>query len=383
MRVLFAVRPHLEQYPGGDTTQILATARELRTAGVEVDLLTEIPPSFGPWDVVHLFHLDRLWENLRWVRALRGEVPVVLSPIWWPKDAYNAHARQGAQGFVARRVGPHAFDSLRVAPRSLLAFAERPSPATRPRPAEWRFRPAVRELLGAATVVLPNSEAEQRVLETCFRVTVPYRVARNGVDVDVDPPAERPGRAGLDVLCVGQFTPRKNQHKLIEAVRGTDVSVTFVGGAGQFSRRYEGACRRSSGPNVRFLGHVPHDQMAALYRDARVHVLPSWFETPGLSSLEAAAHGCPIVVGESPPVREYFGDLATYCDPASTGSIREALLAARRQPADPRLADMVRERCSWAGAAAVTRRAYEDAVGSHTGDGDGTTMAGAAVRRRR
>lgn len=44
--------------------------------GVEIDLRTEVPGSFEPWDVVHLFHLDRLWENMNWVRAVEGRVPV-------------------------------------------------------------------------------------------------------------------------------------------------------------------------------------------------------------------------------------------------------------------------------------------------------------------
>jgi len=362
MRVLFVVRPHLEQYPGGDTTQILSTARELRAAGVHVDVRVDVPASVEPWDLVHLFHLDRLWENMTWVRAVAGKRPLVLSTIWWPKDDYNAHSRQGVQGFVARRVGTKRFDNLRVLQRSLMAFAERPGTATVPRPAVWRFLPAVRELLRAAALVLPNSEAEQRALESTFGLTVPYRVVPNGVDVDDADDAGSPAIPGVDVLCVGQFTPRKGQHRIIDALAGTGVELSFAGSAGQFARKYEMVCRRAAGPNVRFLGVVPHDRMAALYRSAKVHVLPSWFETPGLSSLEAAAYGCPVVVGHSPPVREYFSDLATYCDPGSTDSIREAILTARRSPADPRLAALVRERYTWPQAAGATLDAYQEAV---------------------
>lgn len=366
MRVLFGVRPHLERYPGGDTTQILSTARELRVAGIQVDLRTDVPSSLETWDLVHLFHLDRLWENMLWVRAVAGRLPVVLSPIWWPKDAYNAHARRGVQGAVARLAGTNAYDSLRVMQRSVMAFAERPGGATLPRPAAWRFRPAVRELLGAAALVLPNSEAEQRALESYFDLLVPYRVVSNGVDVDVAGAVVGAMPVGtVDVLCVGQFTPRKNHHRIIEAFQGSEVSVAFVGSAGQFSGKYEAVCRQAAGANVRFLGTLPHDRLPALYRSARVHALPSWFETPGLSSLEAAAYGCPIVMGDSPPVREYFGDLGTYCDPGSTASIRDAILSARARPADPRLAALVRERYSWSQAAATTLDAYEEAVGAH------------------
>lgn len=363
MRVLFVVRPHLYEHRGGDTTQILSTARELRARGVKVDLRSCVPGSLAPWDLVHLFHLDRLWENLGSARAVSGRLPMVISTIWWPKGAYNAHSRQGVQGFLARSVGTQAFDSLRVIQRSAMAFAERPAAATIPRPEAWRFLPAARKLLRAAALVLPNSEAEQRALESYFGLEVPYRVVHNGVNPDAELVVDGSGTVkSADVLCVGQFTPRKNQHKVIEALEGTDVNVAFAGTAGQFSRRYETACHRGAGPNVRFLGPVPHERMPGLYRSARVHVLPSWFETPGLSSLEAAAYGCPIVVGDSPPVREYFGDLATYCDPGSTASIRDAVLSARQRPADPRLAAMVSERYTWSAAAAATLEAYEEAL---------------------
>jgi len=358
VRVLFIVRTQLEQHPGGDTTQILSTARELRARGIQVDLQTSVPPSLERWDVVHLFHLDRLWENLSWAQAVGWRLPIVLSTIWWPKDAYNTHSRQGVQGFVARRVGTRGFDSLRIVQRSLIAFAQRPTAATVPVPAAWRFRSAARDLLGRAALVLPNSDEEQRELASYFGLERPYRVVRNGVDVV----EESPSGSEIDVLCVGQFTPRKNHHKIIEAFQGTDVHIAFAGTAGQFSRRYELACRRAARANVEFLGAVPHDQLPSLYRSARVHALPSWFETPGLSSLEAAAHGCPIVVGESPPVREYFGDLASYCDPGSTESIRDTILRAREGPADPLLKAMVRERYTWDQAAAATLNAYEEAI---------------------
>ncbi|MBK7308934.1 MAG: glycosyltransferase [Chitinophagaceae bacterium] len=48
--------------------------------------------------------------------------------------------------------------------------------------------------------------------------------------------------------------------------------------------------------NIVFAGRLTQTALANYYARARVHVLPSWFETCGLSSLEAAAMGCNIVI---------------------------------------------------------------------------------------
>ena len=362
--MLFVVRPDLELHRGGDTTQILSTARELTNLGVRVEVSDQLPASLDDVDLVHLFHLDRLWENVPHLTALAGRRPFVLSPIWWPKDDYNAHSRRGLQGRVARVVGTRRFDALRLVVRSFVAFGSGPSRDTLPRPSAWRFQRRSQELLATAAMVLPNSVAEARRLESHFATTFPYAVLPNGTD-PVGTLADSCGGGGgpgIDVLCVARLEPRKNQHKIIEALRDTDLRVAFAGTSGQFSSDYEAECRGAATARMTFLGPVPRDDLPELYRSARVHVLPSWFETPGLSSLEAASHGCPIVVGECEPVREYFGDLATYCDPGSVDSIRAAILSTVGRPRNDELARHVAERYSWAAAARATLAAYERAL---------------------
>ncbi len=52
---------------------------------------------------------------------------------------------------------------------------------------------------------------------------------------------------------------------------------------------------------------------------------PSWFETTGLSSLEAAAMGCNIVITRKEDAYEYFENDACYYDPESPESIFQAI----------------------------------------------------------
>ncbi len=44
-------------------------------------------------------------------------------------------------------------------------------------------------------------------------------------------------------------------------------------------------------PNMEWIEQIPNEDIYKLCRECRVSVLPSWFETPGLVSLEAAAMG--------------------------------------------------------------------------------------------
>ena len=66
-------------------------------------------------------------------------------------------------------------------------------------------------------------------------------------------------------------------------------------------------------------------------------MLPSYRETPGLASMEAAAVGCAVIVTEEGSAREYFGDLAGYADPRSSASIARAVLDAVQAPHQPAL----------------------------------------------
>jgi glycosyltransferase involved in cell wall biosynthesis len=104
------------------------------------------------------------------------------------------------------------------------------------------------------------------------------------------------------------------------------------------------------------------DKLYAVYASAKVHVLPSFFETTGLSSLEAAAMGCNIVVGTGGDTRDYFGDNAWYCDPSETSSIRSAVDAAFHAPYNPEFRKEILSHYTWERAAEETLKAYKQVL---------------------
>lgn len=362
MRVLWLVRDNLQTHPGGDTTQILQTKAALERLGVSVELASNLPPELERYDVVHLFHLDRLWEHLAVCRRLRpARAVAVLSTIYWPADEFDRGGRVGVQGLLARIFGSEACQTMRLVQRfGLHSLQDRTLRGWDRR--LLSFRRAARSLLEAVAVILPNSSAELRQIEECFGVQWPAVVVPNAADVGTFAPAPETPPQRTGVLCVGRIEPRKNQLALLRALRDSDIPLTLVGQPGRFSRGYARRCRRAAGPNVRFLEYRSPARLRGTYHAARVHACVSWYETPGLASLEAALSGCNLVLTPGGSTREYFRDQAFYAQPDDPHSIRAAVEAALAAAPEPDLAHRVARDFNWDAAARSTLRGYQLAL---------------------
>lgn len=339
--VLLHAPAQVFQAPGGGENQLVRTARELERLGVSTR-------PFVPWhdrleraSVLHLFGMSR--EGLELARVARARsVPVVLSTICW-LDARAAwslapnsgRAILGVLGLTARRICSRC-----------------PS---------WR-----RELVHLADRLLPNSQAEAHQLIRYLGVRPEQiTVVPNGFDERIlDGDARRfRARHGDQpfVLFAGRLEPRKNLLRLIESARSEGLKLVVAGGEVPGWENYARSCRDAGGEQVTWLGRLDpgSGDLADAFSAARVFALPSWFETPGLAALEAAAAGCSIVITPRGCAREYFGDWARYASPGCQRSIRQALREAWRTPAPSELADRVQRCYSWAAIARQVQEVYD------------------------
>jgi len=164
------------------------------------------------------------------------------------------------------------------------------------------------------------------------------------------------------VLCVGRLEQRKNQLSLLKALEDSSVALVFAGGGFSYGESYAESCRnfKRTGKTI-FLERVSPEMLTSCYEAAAVHVLPSWYELPGLASIEAAALGTPCVVTDYGTIRDYLGESAYYCIPGSTLSIRsaidEALKTGKRNFVRPDLS-----RFTWANSAKRMVEIYEKAL---------------------
>jgi len=374
IRVLMQIRPDYLEKPGGDTVQMEETRRQLEALGANVKLSAEESPDLGEYDLVHVFNLGRPLEPWRQcLDAVAQGRPVALSTVYWDFGEFWEW-------------GDPDYWELPPPEEGL----PRPMPAPPPDPIEARRRARLDQqrqaAIDCATVYLPNGEGEAEILRDAYGMDSSRTVVvPNGVSelfFEARPEAFQDKYRLRDfVLCAARVEKRKNQLALVAALRGSGIPLVIVGQANP--EEYRELCRRYADDNVTFIEALPQEELASAYAAAKVHALPGWFETPGLSTLEAAAAGCNVVSTERGLAREYLGEMAWYCDPRSLESIRAAVVAAYEAPRSERLREHVRERYTWRHAAERTLEGYRLALALHGGRGDlqQTQAAMEATRR--
>lgn len=366
MKILMQSRKTLFTVPGGDTMQVMKTAEALRKLGCVVDVSTDLEPEVGGYDVVHLFNLARPQEAYLQAKNARAQGKrVVLSTIYVDFSEYDRIGRTGLSGALSRIAGPEATAYLKVLARAAVNGEINKGTLHILLNGFTRLQNRILETMD---VLLPNSESELRRVRRDFpcsdkaaSVVVPNGIDRElfGISANVTP---RAARFRDCVLCVARVEGLKNQLNLVRAMKNLPWPLVLIGKPAPNHADYFDRINKEAGPNVHFLGQVDHQDLPSYYRAARVHALPSWMETTGLSSLEAAGSGCNIVVTPKGDTRDYFGDRAFYCAPESVDSIRAAVVRAYEAPVDPGLRNHVLYNFTWDKAAEMTLKGYELAL---------------------
>ena len=111
-----------------------------------------------------------------------------------------------------------------------------------------------------------------------------------------------------------QFWEHKNHGVLLDAADqlrrdGIQANLVFVGGAKNNYHKFVGKVQALDlGAQVRVLGYVPNEHMAALYRGALATVFVSLIGPTNIPPLEAMAVGCPLICSDAFGMAEQVGD---------------------------------------------------------------------------
>lgn len=159
------------------------------------------------------------------------------------------------------------------------------------------------------------------------------------------------------LLFVGTLEPRKNLQRLVEAIAtihsAPPLVVAGISGWGE---------ALPIGDKVRFLGHVPSQDLAPLYKAATVFCYPSVMEGFGLPILEAMSQSTPVVTSRGTSTEEVAGDAAVLVDPLDVADIARGITTALAARTD--LAARGHDRScelTWESTAERTMNAYRDA----------------------
>lgn len=327
MNILFQIRSDYLKNMAGDTIQMLKTKEYLEKLGVRVTISTSTLSDLTKYDLIHLFNLIRVKETYEFAQnALNHNKKYVISTIYWNMTDYINNDKN--------------------------------SPSTLE---WWKKNNLIRnDVLLKASALLPNSSMEMSLLKKDFNISSMSYIIPNCSDrmfyhASGQRFTQTYGWKDF-VLCVGRLSYRKNQLSLINAVRETGLKLVLIGR--KSSNEYYQLCRNASDGNVVFIDELKHHELISAYGAARVHVLPSWFETPGLSSLEAGLAGCNIVTTDRGCTKEYFLDMADYCNPESSESIYRSIENAMARPKGNLLMEHILKNYTWEAAASKTLDAY-------------------------
>ena len=149
------------------------------------------------------------------------------------------------------------------------------------------------------------STAEDLVARGIPRKSI--RVIYNGVDSNrLTPNAAERSDQPLFVY-LGRLKKYKRVDVVIRAFAGLNLPEARleIAGSGDYRAALEGLVKSLDlGERVRFLGFIPEDEKVHLLRRAWASVLASPKEGWGISNLEAAACGTPVIAANSPGIRE-------------------------------------------------------------------------------
>jgi glycosyltransferase involved in cell wall biosynthesis len=377
MKILLVNHGTAGEWGGGDGVQIRETAKRLQQRGHQVEMVNSDTPNVQGFDLVHLFNCRVQSSFEQQMHCCRSaNVPVVVSPIWvsisramWGSRGTMGVLKQTVeQGFGA---GAQLLEALRK--RQLVVQLENGTLLANGS-GTWDQEPLKRiaELLQQVDGLLPNSWLELQAVRSDLNWSGDcFEVAHYGVDpgmfLDPDPTLFQ-RHCGLGepfVLQAGRIEPAKNQAMLCWALRETNLPIVLIGSSSHWPA-YADLCRAISGQRLTIIDHLPQNILASAYAAAAVHVLPSWMETCGLVSLEAALCGTPLVGSTFGHELEYLENDAWYGDPGNAESLKEAVLSAwqagRYSTRAIRMKRKVLERFNWEQTVDATELLYTKVI---------------------
>jgi glycosyltransferase involved in cell wall biosynthesis len=234
----------------------------------------------------------------------------------------------------------------------------------------------------AKVIIAPSSLAKKSLVKFYKIPEDKITVIFHGVDIEEFSPATSSERQnlrkkyGVDdesfvILFIGEFK-RKNLDDVIRALSKLNktAKLVVVGGkrAGDKTYYREMVRRLKLTSRVAFYEFVSQEQLLELYKISDVYVLPTLYDTFGLTVLEAMAIGLPVIVSKRAGASELLinTDIEEYfvLNEISAESIRKRLELFMSDEALKRklgrIARKIAEEWSWQRTAEETLKIYEE-----------------------
>ena len=331
--VLYQTRGNIFELPGGDTEYLLKLESDIKKYGCKIQGNCNQQISLEEFDIIHIIN----FETHSAINAALQQKPYIVTPLY--KD-FNQHivASRRLVSLFKEYIdsGNHTTFEKGLAVLHNMGNVSNT-------PADYNF------IVSHAETILVSGESERDQLKRDFPNARNIEIVKLGFDRPTDTEHISPGlfvsKYGIKdfVLCVGRLEARKNQLMLLYALKDEDIPIVFVNSKTS-QLEYEELCKRfkRKGKTI-FTGRVTREMLFSAYKAAKVHALPSWYEVPGLVSLEAGWVGCNVVASGWGTIKDYLGEYAYYCEPHDPESIKKAVLTAFNDPRDRKLPEILKD----------------------------------------
>lgn len=299
-------------HANGVTTSILNARRGLAERGHQVTVYSAGPPVLQN-------------ESVRYYGGktfpLYPDFPIAIFPNKTARDNRRALAVQDPDVVHIHAPGPMGLRGYRAAKRLAKPFLVTYHTVTEPlvRYAPFGMKTvyrvgstAVDHVLNSACTILlaPSKQAKERLIAREPAWEDKIRIVPTGIDLtrfrpDLDASRVRTQWGFTSgqrvVLYVGRTAYEKKIQVLIEAVErlsrsNEDLRLVIAGTGPAEHQLHDYVSRRRLDHLVHFAGHVPDQDLPAVYNACDVFASASDFETQGLTLLEAMASGAPAAV---------------------------------------------------------------------------------------
>ena len=360
--VMVSRRVHPAHGPGGMERKVHDLTTRLARQGVTVELFTETPldteraieasAAMPDGVVIH-------WVPGRWLPIGDRKGTVVLDritnyPMWTRRAASWVRRSRDEPPTVIHAHGLAAWgffggDSDTPLVMSVEGLEEFEVPAGPKRWAYGAFRRRMRRAAAAANAVISTDAALQPVVERHLGIPIDQQVM---IPNAVDPGACRElgdaqrGRHLLEAMGLGASAPLFLSVGRIESNKGFDVLVealaradrqlperwawVLVGAGPQRGAVETAATRAGIGDHVRFTGSLADLDLHSIAEVADWFVHPTLYEGSSIVTLEAMAHGLPVIGSRAGglPDKVHDGTSGYLVAPGDAAALAEALARA-------------------------------------------------------
>jgi glycosyltransferase involved in cell wall biosynthesis len=287
MKIAFLIREDYLILPGGDVIMMNYIANYLSGIGCTVEIN---PINLDDFHIIHLFNIQKPYETLFSIEKLPLNIPRVFSPVFWDSR------------FVIKNRRLVYFKELLKSTFFIFLF---------------RKYCASLKVINNVDYFVFNSIAELEGFNYSYNFNVRSKaiVIPNVIDVNKFFKFQDFDNRNYDLICVGRIEKAKGQNLLLESISGLNLKVLFIGKLTKddYGNEFKNL-QLNSGNYVHHIDFVNNFELCNYYNNAKVHILLSQRESPGLVNMEALCCGCNLVVSSNGPVNEYFGENCYFTD---------------------------------------------------------------------